>query len=244
MVNSKNVALAIGSTPPPETLRLLAQNVPIKGAIVDNANSSITVLVYQGFSPTGTPIVILPGWSRGFTVDGTSALYVVFSGTPTAVGNVALAWSSEPQAAFSSTILSTISGIVAVEFVSDFPIPPSGAAVQWEANGVDAATSAGPYVLFSQSPTLVNGYYYLTAARMGNANSTRLSWLVQLGGATLPLAAWAGVGDSSGDLVKPFLLGRGQASGPQTVILAFPDPPLVNPVNVTYSFAGYFLGSE
>ncbi len=77
----------------------------IRGVIIDNANSPLPVYVWQGRSPNiGTPMVVLPAWSRGFSLSGTSGIYVLITGTvtPTTTGTVQIGVSDEPVTAFAS----------------------------------------------------------------------------------------------------------------------------------------------
>lgn len=236
MVNFKNVALVTGSTPPPETFRLVAQNVAIKGVIVDNANSTVTVLVYQGVSPVGSPVVILPGWSRGFPLDGTSAIYVGFSGIATGAGNIAIAWSDEPQAAFSSTILSAIAN------VNSFL--PAGATYFQSTVAQTALAIGTPITLLMFTPPVVgaNGTrYYLTKCYVTGMYEQQVDWVIAaIGAGGLPGGAPFGRGDADIDFLEGFLLGHATLSTVQLQLQA-QTTIAVTPCNVNCDLQGYWI---
>lgn len=105
VIRDYNLPIQPGIKLPNFPLDLRSQHTPIKGMIIDNANSTTRVLVYQGTSPLGTPYIVLPGWSRGITFSGTSSVYITFPDTPTGTGQIYIAAFDEPIVAFSTQVV-------------------------------------------------------------------------------------------------------------------------------------------
>lgn len=85
----------------------------IRGVVIDNANSPLPVYIWPGRSPNaGTPQIVLPTWSRGFTFGGISAIYLLIqspSSPPFSAGTVFVHLSGDSITAFSSNAASQAS---------------------------------------------------------------------------------------------------------------------------------------
>lgn len=103
-IKTYDIPLVAGLTPTPQQLLLDSQQQYIRGIVVDNGNSSVQVNVYQAAGAIGQPNVILPGWSRGFSVATRSSCWVTFTGAATQSGNVHIEVSDESQTAFSTQL--------------------------------------------------------------------------------------------------------------------------------------------
>jgi hypothetical protein len=100
----RNFPLIAGITLPDQPIQLDSQHTPITGVVIDNANSTISVIVWSGKSPNlGNPYIILPGWCRAFSIFGTSAIYVQFQGIPSTSGSIYIFASNTELVAFSTS---------------------------------------------------------------------------------------------------------------------------------------------
>lgn len=88
-----------------EYYQLEGGQVLIRGVTIDAGNCPLPVYIWQGRSPNlGTPTIVLPGWSRGFSVEGTSGIFLSMKGVPQppvqAKGTLYICVSDEPVQAF------------------------------------------------------------------------------------------------------------------------------------------------
>lgn len=88
--------LPVLPTPPPLTMRLRSQQLPIRGVSVDAEHYPGAVTVYGGTSANGIGYVVAGGSARAFAVEGTSSIYVVFDQPLAASGFVRLTAYSFP----------------------------------------------------------------------------------------------------------------------------------------------------
>lgn len=270
MQNVYNIPLTVGVTPQGFVAKLKSQQIQVKGVVVDNANSTLQVWVYSGSSPSGTPFIVLPGWSRGFAIDGVDSCYILFVGAPSATGSVYIAVSSEPQSAFSTQVITSITGPVPVLQSGAWTVGAtksgtwnidsivntvgvSGSVLNTKVN--DYPNNSNPWAtklartsfvtgqsLFSHSLT-IGQIVYLSFVRINGFDDQAIGWNFSLGGVLTPVglqASPAGLGDADDVYATPLQIAQAQSTGVGSVSLTSSDT-LIGTVNIWLYVGGYYL---
>lgn len=230
-LRSENIPLQSGVVQPGFKLELLAQRIPIRGVVVDNANSSVPCYVYGGTSPVGTPYIVQAGWSRGFTVAGTAAIWIAFPFTPTADGSVYISVSSDPQVAFSTQVFTGN-----VTFISEYPAnskPFQGSVQTQPINSGITLVNLGPIGL--------NHIIYMSHIWVKGCSDQRVQWLASVGGATAFFTYYYR-GDVDTSFTPALLLGTSNTLlGVASIQINSLPNPTYTPVNVDAGIQGYWI---
>lgn len=237
MLTAYDIPVVAGQLPTAQRFTLRSQQINIRGVVVDNANSTVQVNVYPADGAIGAPNIILPGWSRGFSVAGRASVWIVFTGNATENGNIHIELSSEPQIAFSTQVISEVQSTT---FTSDYPDSVVNnanlSAGIWGGSGTTVGASPFTVDSFVTSASVVA--IYVTSIMF--AVASLVSWELAASGAIL-IPNYPVRGTTGPVIVlfgKPWFLSQGNGiGGTVNIVLTYGASGAGN----VYSIQGYYL---